>query len=157
MSSRPGTGNQVEGRGPYIGSMMRTTHRWLMEHLYRHVVGSGFDDLTRAHVSLFRYPSPEGLRPSELAERLDVTKQSVNDLLHDLEARGYLVREADPSDGRARVIRLTERGRALEVAVYEGAESAQQAVADLVGAARFTKLRDTLREVSTRIAAGELD
>lgn len=137
--------------------MMRTTYRWLMEHLYEHVVAAGFDDLSRSHVSLFRFPTPDGLRPSELAERLDITKQSVNDLLRDLEQRGYLVRDADPRDGRARVIRLTERGRALEVAVYAGAESAQRAVADLIGGPRFSKLRDALQEVSTRIAAGELD
>ncbi len=107
--------------GPYVGSMMRTTVNWIMDCVYEHVVAAGFDDLGRAHVGLFRYPTAEGLRPSELADRLQISKQSVNDLLRDLEARGYLVREPDPGDGRARVVRLTARGRALEDAAYEGA------------------------------------
>ena len=89
-------------RGPYVGSMMRTTVNWIMDRIYDHVVAAGFDDLGRAHVRLFRHPTAEGLRPSELADRMQVTKQAVNDVLHDLEARGYLVRQPDPDDGKAR-------------------------------------------------------
>jgi DNA-binding MarR family transcriptional regulator len=147
---------EAELRGPYVGSMMRTTVNWIMDCIYDRVVAAGFDDLGRAHVRLFRYPTPEGLRPSELADRLQVSKQSVNDLLHDLEARGYLVREPDPEDGRARVVRLTDRGRALQDAADEGAAAAQQLLADELGARRFAQMRDALQEVSTRIAAGEL-
>jgi len=143
-------------RGPFIGSMMRILTRWVLDHVYDHVVAGGFDDLGRAHVRIFRYPTAEGLRPSELADRLQITKQSVNDLLHDLEARGYLVREPDPTDGRARVVRLTEKGHALEDTVYRGAESAQQAIADFLGPRRFTQMRDALRDASTHIADGGL-
>jgi DNA-binding MarR family transcriptional regulator len=143
-------------RGPYVGSMMRTTVNWIMDCVYEHVVAAGFDDLGRAHVRLFRYPTAEGLRPSELADRLQISKQSVNDLLHDLEARGYLVREPGPDDGRARVVRLTDRGRALEDAAYAGAAAAQRRIADQLGARRFAQMRDALHEVSVLIAAGEL-
>ena len=143
-------------RGPYVGSMMRTTVNWIMDCIYEHVVAAGFDDLGRAHVRLFRFPTAEGLRPSELADRLQVSKQSVNDLLHDLEARGYLVREPDPGDRRARVVRLTDRGRALEDAAYEGAASAQRLIAEQLGARRFAQMRDALQDVSARIVAGEI-
>jgi len=136
--------------------MMRTTVNWIMDCIYEHVVAAGFDDLGRAHVRLFRFPTAEGLRPSELADRLQVSKQSVNDLLHDLEARGYLVREPDPRDRRARVVRLTDRGRALEDAAYEGAASAQRLIAEQLGARRFAQMRDALHDVSARIVAGEL-
>jgi DNA-binding MarR family transcriptional regulator len=127
-----------------------------MNHISTRVVAAGFDDLGRAHIGLFRYPTAEGLRPSELADRLQASKQSVNDLLRDLEARGYLVRETDPIDGRARVVRLTDRGRTLEDAAYEGARAAQQSIAERLGPRRFAQLHDALQEVSDRIAAGEL-
>ena len=143
-------------RGPYVGSMMRTTVNWIMDCVFEQVVAAGFDDLGRAHVRLFRYPTAEGLRPSELADRLQVSKQSVNDLLRDLEARGYLVLEPDPGDGRARVVRLTDRGRALEDAAYEGAAVAQRLIAEKLGTRRFALMRDALQEVSASIAAGEL-
>jgi DNA-binding MarR family transcriptional regulator len=56
----------------------------------------------------------DGLRPIELAERLRITKQSVNDLLGHLEQHGYLIREPDPADRRARVLRLTAKGQHFE-------------------------------------------
>ena len=135
---------------------MRILTRWVLDHVYDHVVAAGFDDLGRAQVGLFRHPTAEGLRPTELADRLQVTKQSVNDLLHDLEARGYLVREPDPTDGRARVVRLTEKGHALEDTTHRGAESAQAAIARFLCPRRFAQIRDALRDASTHVAEGGL-
>ncbi len=42
--------------------------------------------------------------------RTHASKQAMNHLLHQLEAGGYIVREAHPDDRRTRVVRLTERG-----------------------------------------------
>ena len=64
------------------------------------------------------------------------------------------MREPDPADGRARVVRLTARGRALEDAAYKGAASAQRLIADQLGARRFAQIRDALQEVSSRIRGG---
>jgi DNA-binding MarR family transcriptional regulator len=145
-----------EGRGPYVGSMMRTVVQWVREQVYAGVVAAGFDDLGRSHVAVFRYPTPDGLRPSDLADQLQITKQSVNDLLGDMEERGYLVRVAHPTDGRARVVRLTAKGHHLEEAVYDAAQSAELAIAELLGPRRFAQLRHSLEEVASRIARGDL-
>jgi DNA-binding MarR family transcriptional regulator len=135
---------------------MRLAHQWILEQVYDGVVAAGFEDLGRAHVRMFRYPTPDGLRPSELADKLQITKQSVNDLLADMEARGYLVRVPDPSDGRARVIRLTAKGRQLERVVYDGARSAELAIAELLGPRRLAQLRRALDEVVSHISKGEV-
>jgi DNA-binding MarR family transcriptional regulator len=134
--------------------MMRTTVAWVREHVYSQVAKAGFDDLGRAHVAMFRYPTLEGLRPTEIAEQLQITKQSVNDLLAYLEKHGYIVRVPDPTDGRARIIRLTVKGRRLEDAVYDAAGSAEQAIADLLGPRRFPQLRQSLEDVALYIANG---
>jgi DNA-binding MarR family transcriptional regulator len=136
--------------------MMRTVHRWVLEQVYTSVVAAGYDDLGRAQVWMFRYPSADGLQPSELADLLQITKQSVNDLLHDMEARGYLVREPHPTDGRARVVRLTPKGQRLEQTAYDAAGSAQEAIAELLGPRRFAQLRQSLEEVVSHIARGDL-
>lgn len=135
--------------------MMRVAHQWVLNHVYANVVAAGFDDLGRFHVGMFRYPTPEGLRPTELAEQLGITKQSVNDLLGDMEQRGYLVRVPDPTDGRARVIRLTARGHHLEDTVYDAARSAEEEIAALLGPQRFAQLRSALELVSRYIAEGD--
>lgn len=135
--------------------MMRVAHQWVLNYVYASVVAAGFEDLGRFHVGMFRYPTPDGLRPTELADQLGITKQSVNNLLGDMEARGYLVRVPDPTDGRARVIRLTAMGRHLEDIVYEAARSAEETIAAQLGPRRFAQLRTALELVTRHIAEGD--
>lgn len=100
--------------GRYIGAMLRDVWQWVRDQMYAGVVAAGYDDLSAAHVGLWRYPGLEELRPSQIADRVGITKQSVNDLLGHLEQHGYILRVPDLVDGRARVIRLTPKGRRLQ-------------------------------------------
>ena len=54
----------------------------------------------------------EGRRVSDLAERAQVTKQSMAQLVEYLERNGYVERIPDPADRRAKIVRLTPHGRA---------------------------------------------
>jgi DNA-binding MarR family transcriptional regulator len=87
---------------------------------------------------------------------LQITKQSVNDLLGYMEERGYLVRAPDPTDGRARIVRLTPKGHRLDDVVYEAAGSAESAIVELLGARRFAQLRQSLDEITDSIVGGHL-
>jgi DNA-binding MarR family transcriptional regulator len=131
-------------RGPYVGAMLRVVWQWVRDQLYAGVVAAGFDDLNAAHVGLWSYPGLEGVRPSQLAERMGITKQSVNDLLGHLEGHGYLLRVSDSADGRARVIRLTSKGRRLEQTIYAKAGAAQLRIAEILGSRRFAQLNSSL-------------
>src|SRR5580693_5594931 len=114
----------------YVGAILRVVWQWVRDQMYAGVVAAGYDDLSAAHVGLWRYPGLDGLRPSQLADLAGITKQSVNDLLGDLERHGYLVREPDSADGRARVIRLTSKGRRLQQTIYAEAGAAQWGIAE---------------------------
>jgi DNA-binding MarR family transcriptional regulator len=130
--------------------MMRVVWQWVRDQMYAGVVAAGYDDLNAAHVGLWRYPGLDGLRPSQLADHVGITKQSVNDLLGHLEQRGYLDRVPDAADGRARVIRLTSKGRQLERTIYAEARTAQQRIAEILGPRRFAQLHSSL-EVLTEL------
>lgn len=132
--------------------MMRTVHRWILEQVYAEVIAAGYEDLGRFHVGMFRWPTADGVRPSELADRLQITKQSVNTLLGDMEERGYLKRVPDPIDGRARIVRLTAKGRKLETVTYNAAESAQRQIAELLGPRRFSQFRASLEELVAKLS-----
>ena len=125
--------------------MMRIGWQWVRAQIYSGVVAAGYDDLNPAHVGLIRYPTFEGLRPTMLAEQVGITKQSVNDLLGHLEGRGYLVRMPDPTDGRARVIRLTAKGRRLGGTINAEAQAAEMRIAEILGQRRFAQLRSSLQ------------
>lgn len=108
----------------------------------------GFTDLEAAHLDVLQYPGPQGLRPSELAARLEMSKQALNYLLRQLEARDYLVRRADPDDLRSKRIVLTERGLAA-VPVIRGAVAEVEGVwTERLGAERFAQLRALLVDLN---------
>jgi DNA-binding MarR family transcriptional regulator len=142
-------------RSPFVGAMLRLVWEWVRDQLYAGVVGAGFDDLNAAHVGLWRYPGLDGLRPSQLADRVGITKQSVNELLAHLEQHGYLSRVPDSTDGRARVIRLTSKGRRLEQTIYAAAGAAQLRIEETLGSRRFAQFHSSL-ELLTEQLAGPL-
>jgi MarR family transcriptional regulator, organic hydroperoxide resistance regulator len=55
----------------------------------------------------------EGTTQSEIAERLHVQRATVTNMIHRLEAAGWIERRADPSDQRVLRVYLTAQGRAL--------------------------------------------
>lgn len=142
--------SETTNGGPHVGAMMRRAWQQVWKQIFSGVVAAGYHDVNPAHVGLFRYPGLDGQRPSELAEQLQITKQSVNDLLGHLETHGYLTREPDPNDGRARVVRLTAKGRQLQKTIYGQAQAAEQRIADTLGARRYTQLRHALEDLTGR-------
>ena len=140
-------------RAPYVGALMRVVWEWVREEMYAGVVAAGHDDLNAAHVGLWRYPGLEGLRPSELAARVGITKQSVNELLQHLEQHGYLSRVRDETDGRARVIRLSPKGWRLQQTIYDQAGAAERRIAEILGPRRFAQLHSSLEVLTEQLAA----
>ena len=76
-----------------------------------------------------------------------IRDRSVNELLAHLETHGYLTRTVDPSDHRARIVRLTRRGRALERTATTSARGSERQLSKLLGAARFRRLRADLDDL----------
>lgn len=143
VESPPDTGPHIG----YIGSLTRQVWQWVRQRIYAEVTAAGFTDVKPAHVAVFRNPSPDGQSPHELAGQLNITKQSVNELLGHLEQHGYLIREPDPRDSRRRRIRLTAKGRQLEAIMWAAARRAEENAADLVGKERLAEFRRTLTDL----------
>lgn len=130
-----------------IGALLRFGLDEVRARIYAGVVAAGFDDVRPTHVTLFRWPGPDGRRPSRVAEDTQISKQRVRDLLRHLERHGYLTLEPDPTDGRARLIRLTERGRRLHSVAVEAHAAIEQEWAEKVGNGRFRTVWETLSQL----------
>jgi len=140
---------------PYVGALLGVVWQWVRDQLYAGVIAAGYDDLNAAHVGLWRYPGLEGLRPSQLADRRGITKQSVNDLLGYLEQHGYLLRVPDSVDGRARVIRLTPKGWRLQKTIYAEAASAQLRIEEILGSRRYAQLHSSLELLNEQLVGSQ--
>ena len=119
------------------------------DRIFRAVHEAGFDDVTIAQSRLMMGIDTDGTRLSVLAERAQIAKQTATALVDKLERAGYVQRVADPSDGRARLVRMTARAEAaLPIARAEEerieAEWRAQLGPELMGQLRqaLTALRD---------------
>ncbi|RLA40548.1 MAG: hypothetical protein DRR42_25745 [Gammaproteobacteria bacterium] len=92
----------------------------------------------------------EGVRLTELAERLGISKQSCNQTANQMEKAGYIQREPDPLDGRGKVVVLTGQGKTL---LKDGYKVITTIIAEFdrhIGAKKLT----TLTKVLLKLAGG---
>lgn len=68
-------------------------------------------ECTISHINVTRNLDIQGTRTTELARRASMTKQSLGELVAQLETLGIVRRVHDPTDGRAKIVKCTPRGR----------------------------------------------
>ena len=93
-----------------LATLMFVSYRSMDERVQRAMREAGYD-VTVAQSRLAQRIADEGSRLTELADRAQVTKQTASLLVAALEREGLVERVPDPSDGRARLIRMSARGR----------------------------------------------
>lgn len=104
---------------------------------------------------VFQHLMGDGIRVTELAERLGVTQQAASKQVADLAARGLVERDADPADRRASRVTLSARGRAAVDAARVARRAMNDEVDELLGARRAAALRRHLQTVAEETGALE--
>jgi DNA-binding MarR family transcriptional regulator len=107
-----------------------------------------------AHTRLFPHLDLVGVRATDLAERLGVTKQAVAPLVADLVAWGVVEQVADPTDGRARLVRFSPRGLAALAHGLSLLAAFEDEVAGRVGSAQMAVFREVLQVWVEVVEAG---
>lgn len=130
-----------------IGALFRFGLREIRNRIATGVREAGFEDVRPAHVTLFRWPGPDGRRPGEVAADVQISKQRVNDLLRDLERLGYLSLDRDRDDSRARIIRLTPPGRRLHQTAVGIHARIEAEWSQAIGPKRYHQLRRALDDL----------
>lgn len=95
--------------GYRIGALLTIPGVVLKQRVRGAAEREGFGDLSLAHLSALSALTKEGMRLTDLAARAGMAKQSMGYLVQELERGGYFERVPDPDDGRAKIIRRTER------------------------------------------------
>ncbi|MBB5912680.1 DNA-binding MarR family transcriptional regulator [Nocardia transvalensis] len=127
-----------------VGLLMFIAYRSMEERIYAALAEAGYGDVSVAQGRLAGRLAPQGSRITELAEQAQVTKQTAGFLVDQLERAGYVERTPDPSDGRARLVRLSPRGREMADYSNEIAHAVQDEWAAHLGARRMRNLREAL-------------
>ena len=77
-----------------------------------------------------------------------MTKQGMMLVVDELESRGYVRRVADPEDARAKVVRLTARGRTAAAETRRAVQALETWTRRLVGDLSYESIRDALTEIA---------
>jgi DNA-binding MarR family transcriptional regulator len=126
-----------------VGLLLFIAYRAMEKRVLDAVVEAGFA-ITPAQARVFQRIGPRGTRLGELAEQAQVTKQTAGFLVDQLERAGYVERVPDPSDARARLVCVAERGRAaIPIAAAVVADVEAEWTAHL-GKRRMSQFRDAL-------------
>lgn len=93
----------------------------------------------------------DGLTPGEVAKRLGLATPTVTRAATRMEAAGVLRRQPHPRDGRLVLLRLTERGRALEAAIEAEIAQLTARALDGIPQAEQTALINSLRTIGRNL------
>ena len=135
-------------QGHDLGILLALAYQRFVEELHAELATTGVSEVGRSDGYVFRALDEGPLTVSVLAGRLGVSKQGAAQIVADMEARGLVRRRPDPTDGRARLLELTDRGRGvLETARRFHRAFEQRLVADL-GAGPVAGLVASLEHVA---------
>ncbi len=100
-----------------------------------------------AHGAVFQYLDDTGTTVSVLAERAQMTKQAMAELVRHLEDHGYVARVPDPADRRAKLVLPTDRGLEVFAIAQEGVPEIEARISSLLGAEGARVLREDLEVI----------
>ena len=131
-----------------LPALLQQVKHTAIEKMFMRMAEAGFGDVREGHGCVFGFIDFEhGSRLTDLAERAGLTKQAVGEAVAELERKGYIERLPDPDDGRAKIIKLTERGREAYVTGRRLFAEVEREWAEQLG----PDLVEGLREAAERI------
>ncbi|TQF74825.1 winged helix DNA-binding protein [Rhodococcus spelaei] len=141
MSERAGPGFELP-------LLLFAGFRSLIDETHRRLAEQGHPDMRPAYGFAMQAVGLDGASASEVGRRLGISKQAAGKTLDRLESMGYVSRQPDPSDARAKRVVLTELG--LDSLRRAGAifDRLQADWARAIGADRLRALEDDLRTVT---------
>ena len=137
--------------GQRLAVLLREPFLDATERLIERFAERGHTAIRTPHANVFPYLDREGTRVVELAGRAQITRQSMAELVGHLERENYLERVKDPSDGRAKLVRATERGEQLFAIAREFMEETEAEWRRALGKEDLETLRTLLERLNARI------
>jgi DNA-binding MarR family transcriptional regulator len=130
-----------------IGALLRAPSQAVVRYIHRAFADAGYDELRPAHMPILMYVDhpPGGTRITDLAERAQMTKQSMGQLVAEMERLGVVELVADPSDRRAKIVRYTERGWEMHETAIAIGKRLEADWSALIGVENFAELRRLLK------------
>jgi DNA-binding MarR family transcriptional regulator len=135
-----------------LAALMRETFVTLNNLIIVRLAERGHGAVRQSHGAVFQYLDDTGTTVSVLAERAQMTKQAMAELVQHLETHGYVVRVPDPTDRRAKLVQPTERGLEVFAIAQELVPELEDRIRQVIGADRLQALENDLEAIRREAA-----
>jgi DNA-binding MarR family transcriptional regulator len=151
MSTRVPDSSIKRARPDNLGILLREPFRFASSRLHERFAERGHPEVRAPHGNVLQYLDAAGTRVSVLAERAQVTKQSMAELVAHLERHGYVERVPDPADRRAKLVRPTPRGGEIYEIAREFIIDMEAEWTAKLGDRKMRTLRELLKELNDQL------
>ena len=127
-----------------IGRLLNNAIKRFESRILLEMEKAGYGGFSLSHITITRNLDTEGTRATELARRAGITKQSMGELIAQLEQSGIIERRPDPNDRRAKIIFFTPAGMKWLDAFGTALNRAEQEMCAELGEEMFEALRNAL-------------
>jgi DNA-binding MarR family transcriptional regulator len=135
--------------GQATTTLLRTAYNAVSAAIYRTVAEAAGTGLRPAHGNALEMLAlQDGLRLTDIAAQAGMTTQSMGELVDDLVSKGYLRRQEDPADRRAKRIYLTSKGRQTANAGEAATRQAEEQIQAALGSRQYEQLRRNLAAIA---------
>jgi DNA-binding MarR family transcriptional regulator len=130
-----------------IGMVAARLHRATQVDCIARLNRAGYTDLRMRHLALLEGLPREGARVTTLATQTGMTKQAMGELIDEIESNGYIERQNDPADRRARLIVFTPKGQRAYEEAFAVLGEMERDYATTVGNSRYSEARSALEDL----------
>jgi DNA-binding MarR family transcriptional regulator len=133
---------------PNLGLLLFIPYRAMESAVLAELKRHGHE-MSVSQARVFQRIAADGSRMADLADAAQVSKQTLTSIVDQLERRGWVRRTPDPADARARLVTVTDEGRALIELGRPVVEGMQRSWEQHLGVRRTAELRRTLADLRT--------
>ncbi|TAL77498.1 MAG: MarR family transcriptional regulator [Burkholderiaceae bacterium] len=144
-----------EWRQQNIGRLLNNAIKRFESRILQQMSDAGHGDFSLSHITITRNLDIGGTRATEIARRAGITKQSMGELITQLEKDGLIERRPDPDDRRAKIVCFTPAGTKWLDAFRTALQDAESQMEDELGAANLRSLKRALEKYGRAGCPGE--
>ncbi|MEU8227867.1 hypothetical protein [Kribbella sp. NPDC048915] len=139
--------NIPKGAEPRISLMLRLLHDAYASAVDAELTAAGFADLSGGRAKVLPFVPEDGIPVGRLAMLAGVRKQTMAEMVGQLQRDGYLRSGSNPNDARSRLIFLTARGREARPAAMAAGDRVEEHWKELTTPHLVTRLRNDLAKL----------
>ena len=130
-----------------ITALLSASYHFMMGRIIDDLDAAGHSDLSKTQLHLLSRIDADGMTLGDLAKRVHIPTQIVNNLVQMMAENGYLAEERNVEDIQATFVQVADRGRIVGSIVERAQESVEQGWAEALGTESYGTLRNQLRQL----------